>query len=143
MALPYSNSTVTFFFFILAEGRGFFSPACPPDTTTSPPASSATSAIIAAVVGGIVGVIIIVIIVVFVIYYQFFRRVDPREETSRESAFDFSNKTAITTGSTGKESEVKLKDVSGTNSSALSEKEKNSEDEVKESTLSKDVSTTL
>ena len=31
-------------------------------------------------------------------YYQFFRKADPQEETSRESAFDFSNKTALSGG---------------------------------------------
>ena len=44
------------------------------------------------VVGISFGIILLVILVLFVVWYQFFRRSDVTEETSRESAFDFSKK---------------------------------------------------
>ena len=59
--------------------------------------SSQTSLIVAVVVGVTVGVVLVAFLVVFVIWYQFFRRADVSEETSRESAFDFSKKRMETT----------------------------------------------
>ena len=73
---------------------------CAPSTTSSttlsiPKRTDGTSAIVGAVVGVILGVLLIAVIVVLFVYYQFCRKVDPNEENSRESAFDFSNKTAL------------------------------------------------
>lgn len=69
--------------------------SCPlPPETMERPSSSNTSTIVAAVVGVLVGVVLIVLIVLLVVYYQC-RTPDPVEATSRESAFDFSNKTAV------------------------------------------------
>ena len=59
--------------------------------------SSQTSLIIAVVVGVTVGVILVAFLIVFIIWYQFFRQADVSEETSRESAFDFSKKRMETT----------------------------------------------
>ena len=76
---------------IFSEEPGAFSVTCP---TIS---SSQTSLIVAVVVGVTVGVILVAFLVVFIIWYQFFRRGDVSEETSRESAFDFSKKRMETT----------------------------------------------
>ena len=54
--------------------------------------SGQTSLIVAVVVGCTFGLILIVFLVIFIIWYQFFRKSDVAEETSRESAFDFSKK---------------------------------------------------
>ncbi len=77
--------------FSLKDPRGFFNVTCPRLSSSS----SQTSIIVAIVIGVIIGGISISLIVVLIIYYQFFRKADPSEETSRESAFDFSNKTAM------------------------------------------------
>ena len=42
--------------------------------------------------GCIFGLILVGILVIFIVWYQFFRKSDVSEETSRESAFDFSKK---------------------------------------------------
>lgn len=76
-------------------------PRLPMLTPTSSPNHVPTSTIIAAVVGGLLGLLLVLLIVTLVIYYQVCRKADPVEENSRESAFDFSNKTAISAG-TGK-----------------------------------------
>ena len=47
--------------------------------------------------GVFVGVVLTILIILLVVYYQC-RKPDPAEATSRESAFDFSNKTAIAGG---------------------------------------------
>ena len=47
-------------------------------------------------VGGLFAALLLVFIVVLFIWYQFCRREDPKDEHSRESAFDFSKKTEAT-----------------------------------------------
>jgi cytoskeletal protein RodZ len=71
---------------IFSGEPGAFSVTCPTIST------SQTSLIVAVVVGVTVGVVLVAFLVVFIIWYQFFRRADVTEETSRESAFDFSKK---------------------------------------------------
>lgn len=111
---------------------------CSRPELTDPPPSNSTSTIVAAVVGALVGLILIVLIILLVIYYQVCRKVDPAEENSRESAFDFSNKTAMTAVS------VKGKN-SKTSSEAEVEKgtaeENGNLDEVKAKTPPKDETT--
>jgi hypothetical protein len=77
-------------------------PTSPAPTTSSPSSSSNTSTIAAAVVGGLVGLVLVALIIILIIYYQVCRKPDPGEANSRESAFDFSNKTALNVGGEGK-----------------------------------------
>lgn len=74
--------------------------SCPISRPTEAPDSSNTSTIVAAVVGVFVGMVLLVLIILLVVYYQC-RTPDPAEATSRESAFDFSNKTAVGGGRAG------------------------------------------
>lgn len=94
-------------------------------TTSLPPRTNANTAIIAGVVGTLLGAALIVVIIILVVYYQFCRKGDPQEDNSRESAFDFSNKTAIGTGLV--DHNVKGKKLN--NKEELSEKEKEVEEE--------------
>ncbi len=71
-------------------------------------------------VGGILGLLLLAFIGALLLYYQLFRKTDPQEESSRESAFDFSNKTALSGSSVGN-SEIKAK--------AKREKEKEAQEE--------------
>lgn len=71
--------------FHLADPTGSLTSVCP---TPGPN----LAVIVAGVVGGLVAVLLLILIVIFIIWYQVCRREDPSEETSRESAFDFSNK---------------------------------------------------
>ena len=85
------------------------------------------------------GVVLILVIILLVVYYQFCRKVDPAEENSRESAFDFSNKTNITAVSVKPDSAKKRKSSKSSTSDAELEKgvaeEKNGRlDEIKEKT---------
>ncbi len=54
----------------------------------------------AGVVGGIFAVLLIAFIIALVIWYQICRRDDPKDETNRESAFDFSKKRTQATNPT-------------------------------------------
>lgn len=81
LAHSHSHKPIT-----LAEEPGAFDVTCPVVTT------SQTSLIVAVVVGCTFGLLLVAFLVIFIIWYQFFRRPDVAEETSRESAFDFSKK---------------------------------------------------
>ena len=88
-------------------------------------------------VGGILGALLIAFILALFIYYQFFRKADPQEETSRESAFDFSNKNAL--GIDKAKGKKKKKE------DPYNEKEKEAQEEERESTpiKEKDDETTI
>ena len=101
-----------------ADPNGFLSVTCPSRSSDS---GSNTSAIVASIVGALLGLMLVVVIVLLFIYYQVCRKADPAEETSRESAFDFSNKTAIALG--GQNSTGKRK---GSKSNSDTDKEKES-----------------
>ncbi len=70
------------------------------DMTSVCPVNS--TAVVAGVVGGFFAVLLIAFIVALVIWYQVkvIRSQDPKDETSRESAFDFSKKRTQATNPT-------------------------------------------
>lgn len=76
------------------DPSGSLTSVCPPPPTTQAPPTPGpnTAVIVAGVIGGLVAALLLVLIVIFIIWYQVCRRDDPSEDTSRESAFDFSNK---------------------------------------------------
>ncbi len=78
--------------------------------------SSNSTAVVAGVVGGIFAVILLALIIVLVVWYQVCRRDDPKDESSRESAFDFSSKRTEATNPTS--SDVQSQD--GVNKSPVS-----------------------
>ncbi len=85
-------------------------------TSSCPQSSGSNTAVVAGVVGGLFAVILLALIVALVVWYQVCRRDDPKDETSRESAFDFSSKRTEATNPTS--SDVQSQD--GLNKSPVS-----------------------
>ncbi|XP_064385852.1 VWFA and cache domain-containing protein 1-like [Halichondria panicea] len=85
-------------------------------TSSCPQSSGSNTAVVAGVVGGLFAVVLLALIVALVVWYQVCRRDDPKDETSRESAFDFSSKRTEATNPTS--SDVQSQD--GLNKSPVS-----------------------
>ena len=76
--------------------------------------------------GCLVAVILIVFLVVCLVWYQVFRRSDVTEETSRESAFDFSKKRMEGTNPmTGKDPQTNTSDIRSDTGSEVGNTAKN------------------
>ena len=136
---------------LFAAPTGIFNvtycPTLPPTNATTIPTAtpeSNTSTIVAAVVGGLIGILLIVFIVLLIVYYQVCRKADPADEASKESAFDFSNKTALSaTGGSDPEA-VRRKNSKGVaNSNGAKEKGIVEAEEEKDKTPPKEKDSTL
>ena len=100
-------------YFHSTENIGQFNQTCPIPTPTS---SSNTALIVAVVIGCIFGALLIALFIVFIVWYQCYRLADPKDETSRESAFDFSNKRTESTNPTALAGGSELNEKSPVNS---------------------------